>query len=98
MPSWEEPFGLVALEGMAMRKPVVATRAGGVPEFVQDGQTGVLVPPRDPDALAEALLALIADPARARAIGARGRRHVEDAYTERHYVDNVRRVLLSAAR
>ncbi len=56
--SWEEPFGRVLIEAMAAGKPTVATRAGGVPEIVIDGETGILVAPRDPDGLAEAMVRL----------------------------------------
>jgi glycosyltransferase involved in cell wall biosynthesis len=58
---------------MAMAKPIVATASGGTPEIVVDGVTGLLVPPRNPGALAEALLALLKDPARCQALGASGR-------------------------
>lgn len=85
MPSHNEPFGLVALEAMAMGKPVVATRAGGVPEFLVDGEMGLLIPPRDSDALARAILTLLDDPARARAMGQRGRQHVLDHFNEEVY-------------
>ena len=87
-PSIYEPMGIVNLEAMACETAVVATRTGGIPEVVADGETGVLVPidpdpadpygaPRDPDAFAgafaEAVNALIRDPARARAMGVAGR-------------------------
>ncbi|MCL5997033.1 MAG: glycosyltransferase family 4 protein [Chloroflexi bacterium] len=96
MPSWEEPFGLVALEGMAMAKPVVSTRAGGVPEFVIDRQVGLLVPPRQPAELAQAIIQLIADPARAKAMGYEGRQRVEKYYTAQRYIDRMTEVIRSA--
>ena len=96
MPSWEEPFGLVALEAMAMAKPVIATRAGGVPEFVMDGKTGLLIPPRDPQALARAVLELLDDPARGRAMGRQGRQRVEELYTAQRYAESISRVLHDA--
>lgn len=96
MPSWEEPFGLVALEGMAMAKPIVSTRAGGVPEFVLEGETGLLVPPRDPQALAHALLTLMAHPERARRMGALGRTRVEQFHTAQHYTAGVAQALNAA--
>ena len=55
LPSWTEGLPLVVLEAMAQRRPVVATPVGGTPEVVVDGETGLLVPPRNPDALADAL-------------------------------------------
>ena len=85
MPSWEEPFGLVALEGMAMAKPVISTKAGGVPEFVLDNELGLLVRPRDPKDLAKAILQLIADPQRAKEMGLKGRQQVERFYTVSQY-------------
>jgi len=68
-----EGSSLVTLEAMAHGLPVVATRAGGIPDKVVDGETGLLVPPGDVAALALALQDLLHDPARARAMGARGR-------------------------
>jgi D-inositol-3-phosphate glycosyltransferase len=59
-----EPFGRVLLEAMAAGRPVIAPREGGPLEIVVDGETGVLVPPRDPDALATTMVALLNDPAR----------------------------------
>ena len=59
---WYEPFGIVPLEAMACGVPVVAAAVGGLTDTVVDGVTGVLVPPRRPDALAGALTALLADP------------------------------------
>ncbi len=96
MPSWGESFGLVALEAMAMGKPVVASRAGGVPEFITDGETGLLVPPRDPQSLARALLELINNPERARLMGMKARQHVETLFTADLYGKRVTHVLRSA--
>ena len=76
-PSIYEPFGLINLEAMACGTPVVASRVGGIPEVVVDGETGWLVPPGDPAALAEALRVSLADPTRARRMGEAGRRRVE---------------------
>lgn len=61
--TWAEPFGIVALEAMAAGVPVVASRTGGLAEVVRDGETGLLVPPRDVEGLAAALVRLIGDPA-----------------------------------
>jgi alpha-maltose-1-phosphate synthase len=72
-PSLYEPLGIVNLEAMACAAAVVASAVGGIPEVVSGGQTGLLVPPDDPAALARALNALVADPARAAAMGQAGR-------------------------
>jgi starch synthase len=76
-PSIYEPFGLINLEAMACGTPVVASRVGGIPEVVVDGETGRLVEPGNVGALAEALRQALADPARARRMGEAGRRRVE---------------------
>ncbi len=74
VPSIYEPLGIVNLEAMACGTAVVASRTGGIPEVVADGETGLLVPPDDPAALAEALNALLSDPDRAQAMGQAGRK------------------------
>jgi glycosyltransferase involved in cell wall biosynthesis len=72
LPSRHEPFGIVNLEAMAASKPVVATDVGGVAEFVEADVTGLLVPPDDAPALAAALVEVLARPALAHELGARG--------------------------
>ncbi|MEO7361437.1 MAG: glycosyltransferase family 4 protein [Gemmatimonadaceae bacterium] len=76
MPSFEEPFGLVVTECMSMERPVVAYASGALPEIIADGVEGLLVPPRDTDALARALIMLLEDPALRLAMGTRGRQRV----------------------
>jgi starch synthase len=73
-PSVYEPLGIVNLEAMACGTAVVGSRTGGIPEVVAEGETGLLVPPGDPVALARALNVLLADPDRAEAMGQAGRK------------------------
>jgi glycosyltransferase involved in cell wall biosynthesis len=77
LPSRSEGLPLSVIEAMAAGLPVVASRVGGVPELVAGGETGMLVPPGDPEALAAALRALLDDAERRRALGAAGRRRAE---------------------
>jgi colanic acid/amylovoran biosynthesis glycosyltransferase len=72
-PSRREGFGVACLEAMAHGRPVVATRVGGLLDLVVDGETGIVVPPRDPAALRSALERLLADPDLRRKLGAAGR-------------------------
>ncbi len=74
LPSLNEGMGRVLVMAMALGKPIVATRVGGVAELLGDGEAGLLVPARDPPALAEAIGTLLLDPARAAALGEAGRR------------------------
>lgn len=76
-----EPFGRVIVEGMLARRPVVATRAGGVEEILEDNVTGVLVPPGNSEALATAVSGLLDDPARAARLAAAGRINAEARFS-----------------
>jgi len=80
LPSLWEGFGIVLIEAMAAGKPCVTTRISSMPEIVRDPQTGRIVPPRDPQALADALLAILEDPDAARQMGEAGR-----AIMHRHF-------------
>jgi len=88
-----EPFGRVVVEGMLARKPVIATDAGGVREIVRDGETGVLVPLGDAAAIARAVMALRADPARAARIAAAGAAWARAEFSVEAMVRGVRAVL-----
>lgn len=81
LPSLYEGLGVAVLEGMAAGKPVVATRVGGVTESVLDGVTGMLVPARDPEALAAAIARLAELPHLARSLGAKGRERVRECFS-----------------
>jgi glycosyltransferase involved in cell wall biosynthesis len=88
-----EGLGTSLLDAMAFGLPVVATRAGGIPEAVLDGVTGRMAPPRDPAALAEALADVLGDEERRRAYGASGRQRYLELFTADHMVDETLRVL-----
>jgi glycosyltransferase involved in cell wall biosynthesis len=90
VPSQTEMFGMVVIEAMAMGKPVVATRAGAIPELIADGETGMLVE-RRPEALAGAVSELLGDPSRARAMGEAGRARAADCFSARVMAQNMER-------
>jgi len=81
MPSYEEPFGVVYLEAMAMRKPVIALANGGAVYPVRDGETGYLVPVGGIDTMADRLVTLMRDPELRARMGAKGRERVEQHFT-----------------
>jgi L-malate glycosyltransferase len=87
MSSVTEGLGSALLDAMAAGRPIVATRAGGIPEVVADGETGLLVPPRDSRALADAILALLRDPARREALARAGRLRVAERFSVDRLVD-----------
>lgn len=90
MPSRTESFGIAYLEGWANRKPVLAARAGAVPELVRDGENGVLVEFGDRDGIANGLLNLLADEARSDTLGEQGYDLTMSRYTWSSVLDRVR--------
>jgi glycosyltransferase involved in cell wall biosynthesis len=80
MPSTDEGLGTSVLDGMSAGVPVVASRAGGIPEMVRDGTEGLLVPAGDAAALAEALARVLTDDALRARLGAAARRRVDEAF------------------
>jgi glycosyltransferase involved in cell wall biosynthesis len=81
LPSLWEGFGLVLLEAMASRKPIVASQVSAIPEIVDNGRTGYLVQPRDYAGIAAALVRLIVAPDTRRAMGEDGRRRLESSFS-----------------
>jgi glycosyltransferase involved in cell wall biosynthesis len=89
VPSRSEGFGRVLVEAAFLAIPAVASRVGGIPEVVVDGQTGLLVPPDDPAALAHALATLLRDPDLRHAMGQAAREHALARFTIRQHVGSV---------
>ncbi len=87
LPSFYETFGLAALEPMALGVPVVATRAAGLPEIVEDGVSGLLVPPGDSAALARAITRLLIDPEMGRRMGEEGRKRAFERFSMARHVN-----------
>lgn len=79
--SWHEPLGVAYMEAMSCALPVIGTDAGGVPELIRDGENGLLVAPRDPEALARAIRRLADDARLAARLSAAGRKHVVENHT-----------------
>jgi glycosyltransferase involved in cell wall biosynthesis len=98
MSSVTEGLGTSVLDAMACRKAVIGTRAGGIPETVVDGRTGLLVEPREPGALAEAILRLLDDAPRRFQMGEAGYARVREAFTVERMVAETTRVYARLAR
>jgi len=86
LPSVAEGLGVAVLEAMAMAKPVVASKVGGLPELVEDGKTGFLVEPQNPSALAEAIARLLQEPELQRRMGEKARLRVEEHFSREQMV------------
>jgi glycosyltransferase involved in cell wall biosynthesis len=89
LPSYSETFGLVLIEAMAMQKPVVATSAGGVPEIVENGWDGILVPPRDERALATAIALLLKNATLRVSLSRHAREDARKRFDASHCVDQL---------
>ena len=98
MPSYYETFGISVIEAMAFGLPVIATNVGGLPEVVQDGVTGILVPPKNPEALADAIVRLLRDPDLRRRLGNAGRDRVLSEFRTDRIVEQTLSVYESVCR
>jgi glycosyltransferase involved in cell wall biosynthesis len=96
LPSFAEGVPVVLMEAMATGLPVVATRIAGIPELVEDGVSGRLVPPGEEDALARAILEVVQDPAKAAEMGAAGRSRVRSSFDARTEAARLARLILAA--
>jgi glycosyltransferase involved in cell wall biosynthesis len=94
----QEPAALSLMEGMAMGRPLVATRTGGTPELIVDGETGLICPPGDAAALSTHVVALLQDPERRRRMGTAGRIRMEREFTEEKHVAGMLDLYARAAR
>jgi glycosyltransferase involved in cell wall biosynthesis len=92
LPSLQEPFGKIVIEAMAMKKPVVASKVGGVPEIVVDEKTGLLIPPGDSDAIRQALEHLLSDQEKRKEMGVEGRKRVEQMFTLEKHVHKIQQI------
>lgn len=93
LPSHEEPFGLVVVEAMLARKPVVACASGGVPEIIRSGEHGILVPPKSPVALAEALAKVLRSPTEAHRYASAGYTRALERFAVSRYAEDFQAVL-----
>jgi glycosyltransferase involved in cell wall biosynthesis len=97
VPSLRETFGMVITEAMASGLPVAAVNGGGVPDVVDDGEDGILVPPRNPRALADALRGILTDPEKGDALGRAGLKKVTERLEWSHQIAAMNKILVAAA-
>ena len=95
-PSEAEAVSMAVMEAAASGRPVVASRVGGIPEVVRDGETGILVPPRSAEAIAQAVLKLLRAPEAAREMGKRGARIIDESFSLRACIHAHRQVYCDA--
>jgi hypothetical protein len=93
-----EPFGRVVLEGMALRKPVIGTRAGGVPDIIEDGTTGLLYTPGDDAALADCIARLVEDAKLRGSMGEAGYDRLVERFSVRRNVESTQQLYVSVMR
>lgn len=94
----EESFGRALIEAMACEKPIVAFGGGGVPEIVEDGVTGILVPPKNSEKITQAVLELLKDSEKAEKMGLSGRKRVESFFDNREKVKKIENLYLTLLR
>lgn len=95
LPSIREPFGLVLLEAMASGVPVIATGSGGPNEFIKSGKNGILIPPKNPNKMAEGIKMLLQDKEKACSIASSGRKTVQEQFEIRKAVQQTHQIYLA---
>lgn len=90
--SLNEGMGRVLLEAQAMGKPVIGTRVGGIPDIIREGETGLIVPPKDPKALAHAILSLLKDPQKCQSMGEAAQRWASQKFGVEAMVSKIARL------
>jgi glycosyltransferase involved in cell wall biosynthesis len=95
---WPEPFGMIGVEAMLRGRPVVASRAGGIPDWLEDGVTGYLVPPNAPHKLAEKIEILLRNPEQSREFGRAGYKRALEQFGYDTYIRNLESILMGAGR
>lgn len=93
LPSLHEGLPYVISEAMSLGRPIVATKVGGIPEQISDGVSGILVPPRDPEALANAIIYLITNMKKAKEMGQEARKKVESSFTIKSMISSLEELL-----
>lgn len=94
--SMSEGLPYVILEAMCMKKPIVSTNVGGIPEAIEHGANGLLVPPKDVDALSHSILSLLEDTDQARALGEAAHRRIADSFSVEKMVDQTEQIYMAA--
>ena len=82
------------IEAMAMNKPVIATKVGGLPELIQDGKNGILIPPSDPSAIVDSIISIRENKNLAQNLGTEGRKVVEEYFSIKIMVDKLQELYL----
>jgi len=82
---------MITLEAMAMAKPIIATNIDGITEQITDGKDGILVPPKDPDAIVKAIIRVLGDKESAKAMGLAARKNVEQEFSVEKMVAETKR-------
>jgi len=96
LPSLSEGLGRIVLEAMSRERPVVGSSVGGIKESIKDGETGILVPPKDTEAIADAVIKILKDKKLAKSMGKKGRAYVKKNYSIENYVKNYNKVFEEA--
>jgi glycosyltransferase involved in cell wall biosynthesis len=94
--TWQEPAGLVVVEAMATSRPVIATRVGGIPEYLSEGKSGMLVEPNEPSQIADAILKILNDDSMERDMGRVGRERAENLFSMEKWVGDTMAIYATA--